>query len=89
MRCEIFIGRLVSHPCAKLTAQRCDMCGRPACHRHMSQSAPTTCAVCTQEYRPPGAPVEVTMDEMLAFDDGDFGAFDAGAVRHRTPWADS
>lgn len=82
MRCHVRIGKLVSHPCARTTHQRCKRCGNPGCSRHLPPAG--ECVVCTGEYVPPPAPAQVTLDEMFAFKDEELAAFDApGAARAR------
>jgi hypothetical protein len=71
------IGRLVSHPCGAKTVGRCTQCGSLFCGAHLVDSGDPLCVQCAGRYTPPDAPVRVTREEMLAFDNDDYAAFDA------------
>ncbi len=75
-RCEIYIGRVVSHPCAQQAAARCGHCGKRFCTRHGSAESRGACVMCTGEYQPPEAPTKISMDELYAFGRDDLDAFD-------------
>jgi hypothetical protein len=70
------IGTLVSHPCGQLASAICTQCSQPACPRHISAQRPGVCVSCSSEHVPTGAPMAVTMEEMLAFTDTELAAFD-------------
>lgn len=70
------IGTLVSHPCGQLASAICTQCGQPACPRHVNGQKAGVCVGCSGEHVPTGAPMAVTMEEMLAFTDTELAAFD-------------
>lgn len=87
MRCALYRGSIVSHPCGAPTEWTCAQCGRPFCAQHAATGSQDYCAQCAGEYEPPEAPTRVTQDELDAFTPDDFAAFDEAAGA--TLWRDS
>lgn len=78
--CRVVVGRLVAHPCGLRAAAACASCQRPVCGYHLAPGD-ARCVECAGLYRPVAdAPVEVSLDELFAFDAEDFAAFDGGEV---------
>jgi hypothetical protein len=74
--CQIYIGRLVSHPCGRKTSLHCAACRRAVCNRHIDPGG-VRCAQCAGRYAPPPAPIRVTEEEMFAFSPEEISTFDA------------
>ena len=76
-RCEIIIGRLISHPCSLKAKARCVQCDRITCAGHLSQDpeTPGVCVLCTGAYAPPEGVRQISFAEMFEFDEADFDAF--------------
>ena len=90
-RCDVFVGRLISHPCGAGAVRRCLGCGRPVCADHLAPQpgsddtegpAPKSgrCVVCAGIYEPPPAKTRVTKEEFATFTDEEFAIFDADAM---------
>ena len=77
MRCELMVGRLISHPCGAKGRGRCSQCGRAACARHAAGATPGVCVQCAGLYQPPGAPVSITAEEMFRFTPDELARFEA------------
>ena len=75
MRCHVRIGRLVSHPCARASHERCPRCSEPMCERH--RDAAGACVVCAGTHTPPRAPTSLSLEELMTFSEAELAAFDA------------
>lgn len=75
--CQLYIGRLVSHPCGRKTAMLCPSCRRAVCDRHLARPGDPRCGQCAGVYTPPQAPIQVSQEEMFAFAPEEIAAFDA------------
>ena len=78
--CEIRIGSIVSHPCARRSVLVCRQCSRPFCKRHGSKTK-DTCGECDGTYFPPKAPIAIDLAEMFAFTETEVAAFDESVDR--------
>lgn len=76
-RCELLIGRIISHPCSLKAKTRCGTCNRTTCAGHLSQDAAFIgiCVQCAGSYAPPDGVRRISFAEMFEFDEADFDAF--------------
>jgi hypothetical protein len=63
-RCDMAIGRVISHPCGTKTDKKCAACDRFMCDVHLPVST-DTCLQCAGTYEPPLGIRHVSMAEMF------------------------
>ena len=78
-RCVILVGRLISHPCARTSTRTCSSCGLAVCEAHLGASG--VCVVCSGDHAPPKGTTQISMDDMLSFDDAEIASFDEQSAR--------
>ncbi|MEL6182305.1 MAG: hypothetical protein AAFS10_25335 [Myxococcota bacterium] len=75
-RCQMYVGRLISHPCGLKAKARCASCGQPFCRDHLVSLTDPICLQCAGRYTPPDAHHRVTFEEMFDFDEHEIKAFE-------------
>ena len=73
MKCKIQTGTLVSHPCGRKAEYTCTSCKEKVCLRHFNRQQ-GKCVCCTGENVPTIGVIQI--DELFAFDEDDYAAFE-------------
>ncbi|MCK6547167.1 hypothetical protein L6R52_15055 [Myxococcota bacterium] len=82
-RCGLVIGKLLTHPCARPATHVCIVCQRGTCESHRAVGRRQLCAECAKERPEFQGRLDVTLDEMIAFERGELDAFGPTAPSER------